>query len=98
MEVETMALTNLSTFDMTEVTQLDSYCENALTLEVMYLLTFDNDKLLAGFRETAGLDMNGSTRYGGWENSLIGGHTMGHYLSALSHSMFPSPWRTLSRV
>jgi hypothetical protein len=30
--------------------------------------------------------MRGKQRYGGWENSLIGGHTMGHYLSAASRA------------
>ena len=79
-------LANLSAFAMTDVTVTDDYCSNALWLEVSYLLSFDNDKLLAGFRETAGLDMKGATRYSGWENSLIGGHTMGHYLSAMAQA------------
>ncbi len=64
------------------VTLTEEYCVNALQLETAYLLEFDCDRLLAGFRETAGLDMKGAVRYSGWENSLIGGHTLGHYLTA----------------
>ncbi|MCC8167768.1 MAG: glycoside hydrolase family 127 protein, partial [Clostridiales bacterium] len=80
------SLTNLSTFGLDQVVQLDDYCGNALDLEVEYLTSFDVDKLLAGFRETAGLDMNGATRYSGWENSLIGGHSVGHYMSAMAQA------------
>lgn len=79
-------LTGLSDYSLAEVDVTDDYCNNAFDLEVSYLLSFDTDKLLAGFRETAGLDMNNSTRYGGWETSLIGGHTMGHYLTACAQA------------
>lgn len=60
--------------------------ENAFSLEVAYLLELDADRLLAGFRETAGLDMRGARRYDGWENMLIGGHTLGHYLTAVAQA------------
>lgn len=74
-------------FSMREVQLEDKYCENALALEVKYLTSIDIDRLLAGFRETAGLDIQGKTRYDGWENSLIGGHFAGHYLSAVSQAV-----------
>ncbi len=77
---------SLTHFGNDEVTMEDDYCENAFGLEVDYLLSLDTDRLLAGFRETAGLDTKGKRRYDGWENSLIGGHTMGHYLSACAHA------------
>ena len=64
----------------------DSYLVNAFEKEVLYLTAFDTDKLLAGFRETAGLDMRGVTRYEGWESMLIGGHTLGHYMTACVRS------------
>ena len=80
--------------DAVEIT--DSYYDNALELDVDNLLALDEDRLLAGFRETAayaaGMSederkafMKNKTRYGGgWENALIGGHTLGHYLSAVA--------------
>ena len=51
-----------------------------------YILELEPDRILAGFRENAGLDMKGVKRYAGWEDSLIGGHTLGHYLTALSQA------------
>lgn len=85
-EGEQVELSELNAFTLDQVVQTDDYCTNALDKEIMYLTSFDVDKLLAGFRETAGLDMKGATRYDGWENSLIGGHTMGHYLSAMAQA------------
>lgn len=84
--------------DMGEVAVTDAYYANSLGKEVQYLLSLDTDRLLAGFRETAGYIagmsvpdikkyMNNAARYGGgWENSLIGGHTMGHWLTAMSQA------------
>lgn len=48
-----------------------------------YLLSLDPDRLLHNFRKLAGLAPKGAL-YGGWENDTISGHTLGHYLSALS--------------
>ena len=64
----------------------DSYMTNTFNKDLDYLLSIDDDRMLAGFRDTAGLDMKGVERYEGWENMLIGGHTMGHYLTALAQS------------
>ncbi|MCE2563323.1 glycoside hydrolase family 127 protein [Komagataeibacter sp. FNDCF1] len=49
-----------------------------------YLLSLDPDRLLSGFRTQAGLPARAPV-YGGWEADTIAGHTLGHYLSALSH-------------
>ncbi|MBE5939540.1 MAG: hypothetical protein E7266_03995 [Lachnospiraceae bacterium] len=73
-------------YDLTDVTLRDEYLLNSEKLEVDYLLSLDADKLLAGFKQTAGLDMKGKTRYSGWETSLIGGHTLGHYLTAMAQA------------
>ena len=81
-----MDLTGLQDFPLSEVNITDNYCENAFEKEVLYLTAFDTDKLLAGFRETAGVDMRGATRYECWENMLIGGHTLGHYMTACAHA------------
>src|SRR5439155_24304914 len=40
-------------------------------------------RLLAGFREQAGLPAK-AKRYGGWEAKDINGHSLGHYLSAIA--------------
>lgn len=80
--ISEMDLSGSERFSLSDVTLTDDYYVNAYEKEVEYLLAFDTDKLLAGFRQTAGLDMKGATRYSGWENSLIGGHTIGHYITA----------------
>ncbi len=79
-------LLDINTFTVSDVALTDTYCVNATQKEIDYLKKFDVDKLLAGFRETAGLDTKDKTRYGGWEDSLIGGHCVGHYMSALAQA------------
>ena len=81
-----MELKNSKAFSLRSVRMKDAYLVNAFEKEVMYLTAFDTDKLLAGFRETAGVDMRGATRYEGWESMLIGGHTLGHYMTACVRS------------
>ena len=76
----------LECFDISRVSVTEPYLVHSLELETEYLLSLDADRWLAGFRETAGLDMKGCERYGGWENLLIGGHAFGHYLSACSQA------------
>lgn len=48
-----------------------------------YLLTVNPDRLLHSFRVHAGLKAKAPI-YGGWENSGLAGHSLGHYLSACS--------------
>ena len=69
-----------------EVTLSDSYAKNGMELERKYLIdTLDADKLLYWFHRNAKLTPKASSGYGGmWESALIGGHTLGHYLSALA--------------
>ena len=76
----------ISAFSLDQVSITDEYIINAVNMELAYLLEFDVNKLLAGFRQTAGLDTKGARRYSGWEDSLIGGHTLGHYLTACSQA------------
>lgn len=49
-----------------------------------YLFYLDVDRLLAPCYEAIGLKPK-NNRYGGWEERGISGHSLGHYLSALSH-------------
>ncbi len=68
-----------------EVRVTDAYAHRAFTKEIGYLLSLETGRLLAGFYENAGL-RTPYVRYGGWESMLIGGHTLGHVLSALSRA------------
>ena len=83
---EDAASVTFTGLDETVIT--DAYAVNALDKETDYLLLLDEDRLLAGFYANSALESNGSSSYGGgWEGSLIGGHTLGHYLSALSQAV-----------
>lgn len=66
-----------------QVTVREPFLMKSMKLEKEYLLSLDADRLLAGFRETAGRKA-AAMRYPGWESTEIQGHTMGHYLTALS--------------
>ena len=55
----------------------------AVSVNLEYLHRLDPDRLLHNFRSQAGLTPKGPM-YAGWESDTIGGHTLGHYLSALS--------------
>lgn len=55
----------------------------ALSVNLGYLHRLEPDRLLHNFRSQAGLNPKGAV-YAGWESDTIGGHTLGHYLSALS--------------
>ena len=81
----------IAAYDLSDVDVTDAYLTNAEEKDITYMLSLDSDRLLAGFRETAGLDMQGATRYDGWENTLIGGHTMGHYLTAMAQAVAELP-------
>ncbi len=62
---------------------LDSPFLEAMQRDVAYLFELDPDRLLSRFRRFAGLEPK-APEYGGWESQGISGHTLGHYLSALS--------------
>jgi len=47
------------------------------------LLSYEPDRFLAKFRKEAGLEPK-AQHYGGWEGNTIAGHSLGHYLSAIS--------------
>lgn len=91
----------LQEFSYGDVTVTDSYYNQVTEKDVEFLNKFDPDRLLYNFRLTAGykrteiMDMdiheNGSGASGpypgGWENSRIGGHTLGHYLAAAAQAI-----------
>ncbi len=51
-----------------------------------YLLSLDADTMLYGVRRTFGADTRGAVPPGGWEepHGLLRGHSLGHFISALS--------------
>lgn len=65
----------------------DEYAVNGMKKETEYLLKLNEGKLLYYFYKNAKLDPPESSSYGGgWEGALIGGHTLGHYLTALAQA------------
>ncbi len=73
----------LSNFPLSDVQLLDSPFRQAMQRNAAYLLSIDPDRLLHNTRLYAGLKPKAEV-YGGWESMGIAGHTLGHYLTALS--------------
>ena len=96
-------LSNLQEFSLADVELTDPYYVTVTEKDVAFLNKFDPDRLLYNFRLTAGyksseisdgrFDYNKDGKYaqgpypGGWENSRIGGHTLGHYLAAAAQAV-----------
>lgn len=77
------ATTMLSTFHLGDVKLLDSPFKRAMDLNASVLLQIEPDRLLHNTRKYAGLEPKAPV-YGGWESRGIAGHSLGHYLTALS--------------
>lgn len=73
----------VKSFDPGDVTLTGGPLRHAQDLNADYLLRLEPDRLLSRFREYAGLEPK-APPYGGWESTGVSGHTLGHYLSALS--------------
>jgi DUF1680 family protein len=69
------------TFHLNDVVLLESPFKKAMEADLKYLLVIEPDRLLSQFRTHSGLKPKGA-KYGGWEDSGLAGHTLGHYLSA----------------
>lgn len=74
-------------FELDKVQILDNYYLSAQKSDIAFLKKMDTARLLSGFRTTAGIDTKGVRPYGGWEDSLLGGHCVGHYLTALAQAV-----------
>ncbi|MFB6341422.1 beta-L-arabinofuranosidase domain-containing protein [Saccharicrinis sp. FJH62] len=70
-------------FKIEDVTLLDGQFKHATELNEQILLSYEPDRLLAKFRSEAGLKPK-AEHYGGWEDETIAGHSLGHYLSAIT--------------
>ena len=79
---------NLQEFAPAQVTIQDDFLNDITQKDVDFLNTFNPDKLLYNFRVTAGLpNTKATSSYSGWENTRIGGHTIGHYLAAAAQAI-----------
>ncbi|RAK57021.1 glycoside hydrolase family 127 protein [Phenylobacterium deserti] len=70
-------------FPLSAVRLKPSPWADAVAANRRYLLALEPDRLLHNFRAGAGLAPK-APAYGGWEARGIAGHSLGHYLSALS--------------
>ncbi|MDC7677396.1 glycoside hydrolase family 127 protein [Asticcacaulis machinosus] len=68
---------------LSDVRLLASDFKTAVDVNEKYLLTVNADSLLHNYRKGAGLPPKAEI-YGGWERDTIAGHSLGHYLSAVS--------------
>jgi DUF1680 family protein len=73
----------LEPFPLSQVRLKPSRFLTAQETNQRYLLSLEPDRLLHNFRAGAGLEPKGAV-YGGWESRGIAGHSLGHYLSAVS--------------
>lgn len=73
----------LKSFPMGDVRIGDIYEHNAFQKEINYLKKLDADRLLRGYCDIGGVAAE-APLYGGWESTDIKGHTLGHYLTAVS--------------
>lgn len=70
-------------FPLGTVALLDSPFKQAMERNAGYLLSLEPDRFLHNTRLYAGLKPKGEL-YGGWESQGIAGHSLGHYLTAIS--------------
>jgi len=68
---------------LSAVRLLPSPYATAVEADRVYLMQLNADRLLHNFMTFAGLPAKGAV-YGGWEGDTIAGHTLGHYLTALT--------------
>lgn len=70
-------------FPLSQIRLKPSIFLTSIEANQRYLLSLSPDRFLHNFRKGAGLETKGEV-YGGWEARGIAGHSLGHYLSAVS--------------
>ena len=70
-------------FELTDVKVTGGIFKNSMDKDIQYLLAIEPNRLLNRFYLNSGLPVKGDV-YGGWESSGLSGHSLGHYLSAIS--------------
>ncbi len=83
LKVEDKVPPKVYAFNLRDVRLLESPFKTAMELDAKYLLSLEPDRFLSRYREFAGLKPKAEA-YGGWEQATISGHSLGHYLSAIS--------------
>lgn len=78
-----MAEKQLVAFELSDVELIEGPFQHAMEMDKAWLLSFEPDRFLSGFRLESGLKPK-APKYGGWESQGVAGQTFGHYLSALS--------------
>jgi len=73
----------VQSFDLSDVTLLESPFYRAQQTDLAYILAMDPDRLLAPYLIDAGIEPKAES-YPNWENTGLDGHIGGHYLSALA--------------
>ena len=83
LKIKDKVLQKAYAFSLRDVRLLDSPFKTAMELDAKYLLSLEADRFLSRYREFAGLKPKAEA-YGGWEKETISGHSLGHYLTAIS--------------
>jgi DUF1680 family protein len=83
---DVLANTAVEPFALRDVTLLEGPFKNAQEIDRKYILAHDPNRLLAPFLKEAGLDPR-APFYPDWESGGLGGHTGGHYLTALAQML-----------
>ena len=76
----------IKAFELSDVILNVEFFKQVTQKDVDFLNTFDVDRLLYNFRLTASVPNKAKGPYSGWENTRIGGHTLGHYLTAAAQA------------
>ncbi|WP_082211974.1 glycoside hydrolase family 127 protein [Parabacteroides timonensis] len=82
-QVKDVVPAKVNYFSLKDVRLLDSPFKHAMELNNEWMMELDMDRLLSNFRKNADLEPKAES-YGSWEAMGIAGHTLGHYLTALS--------------
>ncbi|MBR2750007.1 MAG: glycoside hydrolase family 127 protein [Clostridiales bacterium] len=69
--------------EINDVRIKDPIWQKKAKLNAQFLDEMDPERVLAGFYRSSGIRTEAEP-YGGWENSLIAGHGVGHFFSALA--------------
>ncbi|AUS06876.1 glycoside hydrolase family 127 protein [Pseudotamlana carrageenivorans] len=81
--VHTTAQESVALFPLNQVTVTSGVFKDAALTDFNYIQDLNPDRLLNPFLREAGLKPKAES-YTNWENTGLDGHTLGHYLSALS--------------
>ena len=73
----------LKQFDLGSINIIDKRWKESAEKNTLFIDEMDTERVLSGFRRTCSIKTEADP-YGGWENSLIAGHAVGHYFSALA--------------